>query len=96
MGNYIIPEQIKDSIDRYVETGCQTGGFLNAVLSNDLKESFSRADNDNRICMFEIVKYLYNDVPGDCWGSPRRVKEWIKRGGLKGRPKTAEETPCTT
>ena len=41
--------------------------------------------------MFEIVKYLYNDVPADCWGSPELVKAWVAKGGRKGKPETAKE-----
>lgn len=80
-----IPERTKVQIDEYVQTGCPVGGFLEAVLSNNLMEAFARADEENCASMFGIVHYLYNKVPLDCWGSPENYKAWIKKGGLKGR-----------
>ena len=68
----------KDGIDRYVEDHCPPGSFLMAVLSNDLKESFARADEENRRDLFEIVSYCYNYIPWNCWGSPEKVREWLE------------------
>lgn len=69
---------VRNGIDRYVEDRCPPGSFLTAVLSNDLKESFGRADEENIRDMFEIVSYCYNEIPFDCWGSPERVKHWLE------------------
>lgn len=71
-----IPEITRESIDAWAHDARPTGGFLRAVLSNDLRESFARADLENREAMFDIVSYLYNKCPGLCWGSPDRVAEW--------------------
>ena len=73
----MIPPITKDQIDEYVKNRIPPGGFLNAVLSNNLMESFYRADDINRHHMFDIVKYLYNDVPSDCWGSDDKVEAWL-------------------
>ena len=67
-----------DSLDRYVTHGIPTGGFLEAVLCNDLMESFGRADSDNRFALFDICRYVYNELPGGCHGSPERVRAWLK------------------
>ncbi len=74
--SYNIPEITRESIDAWVHDARPTGGFLRAVLSNDLRESFARADLESREAMFDIVSYLYNECPGLCWGSPDRVAEW--------------------
>ena len=87
----MIPEQTKETIDAYVESGRPTGGFVKAVLSNDLQEAFGRADAENTAAMKGIVIYLYNDCPADCWGSPERYLTWIKQGGLKGLKKKTSE-----
>lgn len=68
---------MKSSIDRYVEHGILTGGFLQAVISNDLREAMGRADEGSRQIVFQIVSYLHNDVPAGCWGSPGRWDEWM-------------------
>lgn len=72
-----IPERIKESLDAYVKERRPTGGFLRAVLENNLSESFATADIDNRECMFDIVGYVYNKFPVDCWGSPEKVRDWL-------------------
>lgn len=74
--SYDIPEITRESIDAWVQDAKPTGGFLRAVLENNLREAFARADNDNSAAMHDIVSYLYNEVPGLCWGSPERVAEW--------------------
>jgi len=73
-----IPPHAKAGLDAYVKDGIPTGGFLRAVLSNDLKEAFGRADIENRTHMFEIVNYVYNDVPVRCQGSWKIVNAWLK------------------
>ncbi len=73
----MIKSSTKNAIDRYVVEGLQTGSFLEAVLSNDLREAFGRADIDNRHSMFDIVEYLYNNVPSVCWGSSEAYREWL-------------------
>ena len=73
----MVRSDILDSIDRYVEEHLQPGGFLTAVLENNLKEAFDRADNDNLTKLFNIVRYCYNEIPSPAWGSPERVKAWL-------------------
>ena len=74
---------IKNSIDKYATDGIPTGGFLRAVLANDLTEAFGRADSDNRRDMYEIVGYVYNEMPGTCHGSYEIVGEWIEAARKK-------------
>jgi hypothetical protein len=68
---------IRKSLDLYVDEGVPLGGFLTAVVCNDLKEAFGRADMANRHQMFEIVDYLYNECPATCWGSKKRHEAWM-------------------
>ena len=76
---YNIKPIILETLYNYIDEGCPTGGFLNAVLSNNLKESFGRADNFNQEHLHDIVQFLYNEAPGPCWGSPDKVKAWIEK-----------------
>jgi len=73
----------QDGIDKYVRDHCPPGSFLTAVLSNDLRESFARADEENIRDMFEIVSYCYNKIPMTCWGSPEVVEAWLKQREVK-------------
>jgi len=70
-------EEIKESLWLYYNSRVPTGGFLQAVLENNLIEAFARADEDNQSSMFEIVKYVYNELPLICYGSPAKVKKWL-------------------
>jgi hypothetical protein len=73
-----IPPLIMAGLDRYIEGHIETGGFLRAVLENDLKEAFIRADLHSRAALFDIVSYLYNYAPMTCWGSEDQVANWLK------------------
>lgn len=85
-----LPDDLREPLRRYIESGLPTGHFLGAVLQNDLREACARADVFNRARLFEIVSWLYNQAPGSCWGSPERFREWVQRGGLAGPRKPAE------
>jgi len=74
----MIKLDLVESIKLYVERGIPTGGFLYAVLSNNLSESFGRADLENRLALYEIVQYIYHNIPADAWGSRDKVEAWLK------------------
>ncbi len=77
-------DEIKASLERYVQKGIPTGSFLEAVLSNDLFGAFARADETNRTRLFDIVSYIYCNLPSGCHGSPQEFSAWIKHCGLEG------------
>ena len=72
-----IRTDVFDAIDLYVEKGCEPGGFVLAVLRNDLMDAMGRADVFNRMTLFDICGYVYNEIPAPCHGSPEKVREWI-------------------
>ncbi|MEF8794030.1 hypothetical protein [Thiohalorhabdus sp.] len=72
------------SLHHYITRGDPLGGFLSAVMSNQLVEAYSKADNHNRQHMEAYAFFLFNDAPMDCWGSPEAVQEWAHKGGLLG------------
>lgn len=73
-----IEQRFKESIDRYVEDRRPTGGFLRAVLENDLVKAVGRADTGALWNLKSIVNYIYNEIPGDCWGDKSKVKKWLR------------------
>ena len=79
-----IPEHLKEVIIEYVYRGRPTGGFLEAIFSNDLVGAFGRADFESMEGNPEIVKWLYNKAPMGCHGSSERFLSWLREGGLKG------------
>ena len=71
-------------VQRYIEQGVPPGSFLLALFSNDLKEAFRCADENNTAAMRDWVVFMVNEMPSDSQGSPSRVAEWIQAGGLIG------------
>lgn len=77
-GQYaIIPELTQGALTRYVENKIATGGFLRAVLSNDLFAAMANADEGNQRALHAICMYVYNELPGNCWGSKKIIDEWL-------------------
>lgn len=72
-----IPDRTLVSLENYVKHQGSPGGFLKAVLSNDLTKSFGRADLDNRAALYQLSKFIYNQIPAKCWGSTKKVKDWL-------------------
>lgn len=70
-------DETKDCIDAYVEKGTPTGSFLQAVIDNDLKKAFDRADDRNAATLRAIVAYFYNFCPAGCWGFKGAYSAWI-------------------
>lgn len=80
----LVPTHMHDGMKLYFDRGVEPGSFMTAVLCNDLKESFGRADDINRERLFDIVRFLWMHAPAPCWGSPDEVRAWIEQGGLDG------------
>lgn len=72
----VLPDELQGGMQRYVEQGVPTGGFLRAVLENNLATAWRRADLGNRARMSDIVEFLHS-LPPACWGSPKLVEDWI-------------------
>lgn len=81
---YKIPEHTYIALKAYVQEGHPTGDFLFSVLTNNLFGALGYADDENFTSLQEICKYIYNDVPKMCWGTPETVQAWIDHRGLKG------------
>lgn len=72
-----IPEYMHGGLLRYIVDGIGPGDFLSAVLANDLREACGRADGVNRHLLWQYVRWLYNEAPSGCWGSPEEVDHWL-------------------
>ena len=82
---FYIPERMMSGIRRYVEHGVRPGDFLSAVIQNNLSQAVGRADTENLKNIPAFVAYLYNECPGNCWGSPEKMESWMEsfNEGLK-------------
>jgi hypothetical protein len=68
-----------EALDRYVKDRIPTGGFLGAVLCNNLKEAVGMADIESQLQLCAIVSYCYNHIPSESWGSPEKVAQWLTK-----------------
>jgi hypothetical protein len=75
---YNVPLHTQAALEDYIEKGIPTGGFLYAVLSNNLVDAVCRADAQNLSCLKDIVQWLYNEAPHDCHGSEARVLRFMQ------------------
>lgn len=76
--NELIPEHMHGALKRYIDDGILPGGFLSAVLQNNLKEAVGRADHLNMDKLPDYIRFLYNFAPSPCWGSEEKVSAWIE------------------
>jgi hypothetical protein len=76
--DYNIPYHTQKSLVEYIERGVPVGGFLHAVLSNDLVGAVNRADSMNSKNIKDIVNWIYMKAPEPCWGSEAKVLRWIQ------------------
>tara|TARA_Y100000310_G_scaffold42170_1_gene39435 strand:- start:3001 stop:3273 length:273 start_codon:yes stop_codon:yes gene_type:complete len=79
----LLPERLRGGVRDYIEEGNPPGGFLTAVIQNDLMGSLRRADGSSRKHLFDIGFFFYNEAPGNCWGTPEIMAAWIEQGGMK-------------
>lgn len=89
----LCPLVVRYEIDEYLKKGVPPSNFVTQVLSNNLKESFMGADENNLEALPHIVCYCYNYVPFAAWGSLQRVREVIEAGGFANYCQLCREAP---
>jgi len=78
-GDYYIPERMMPGIRRYVKDHIQPGGFLSAVICNNLKGAITRADKENLINLPAYVAYFREETPAPCHGSWDAMAKWLDK-----------------
>ena len=78
------PESVREQLRMYIEEGRPVGGFIRAVIENDLRLAVLFADAINGSLIIGIVQWLHHEAPADCLWSPKEYMAWMARGGLKG------------
>lgn len=71
-----IPEHMRTGLVEYVILHRPVGGFLQAVISNDLRNAALRADLANLPLLRVYVLWLTWNAPGNCWGSREAYEQW--------------------
>jgi hypothetical protein len=73
----------------YVEQGVEPGGFMRALLSNDLRGAIASADGTNIARIPHWVSWMENNLPSGSWGSAANYQGWVMRCGLAGQARAA-------
>lgn len=79
MWEYGIPEYMHGGIVRYYENGIPPGGFLTAVINNDLQMAVGRADSTNKECLPAYIMWFYNEAPSGTWGYENAVRDYLQK-----------------
>lgn len=83
-GWQLLPEHMRGAVERYLSDGIPPGGFLEAVICNDLAGAVGRADPTNRRRLTDIVCFFMWHTPLRCWGSVPQYADWCLNGGING------------
>ena len=80
LASHGVPVSMWGGLQLYFSDGILPGDFLTAVLQNNLCEAVASADDESKLALADVVRFLaLQDVPGDSWGSPERVRAWTAR-----------------
>lgn len=69
---------LDEAIENYLMYGFEPGGFLMAVLCNNLFLAAGRADHWNSQNLADIAKTLFHNMPAGSFGNNQAVTDWIK------------------
>jgi hypothetical protein len=75
-----VPTHLLPGLRAYGTSRVEPGRFLRAVLENDLQGAIARADPESLAAMRGICQYVFNALPGLCWGSKEKVAAWLAQG----------------
>lgn len=71
-----VADHLRGGLVRYVADGILPGGFLQAVLCNNLREAITRGSYDSIVTLPALITVLAWDFPDEAWGSVARVLGW--------------------
>lgn len=71
-----IPDHLQPGLVRYFSDGILPGGFLQAVLANDLTQAVKRVKAGAEFAITPIIDFLLAHAPSTSWGSREAVLAW--------------------
>ena len=88
--NYsLVPEEYRGNMERYIvgrEIAHDLPDFLVACIKNDLLNAVTMADHKNLQRLPDIMRFLYNDAPSECWGSLQAYERWLYLDNMNTKP----------
>ena len=83
---FAVPEHLHEGLIEYLAARRPTGGFLQAVLANDLRGAVGRADEQSGPALPNIIMFLVNHAPASSWGTQEQVRTWLTTTGPVPEP----------
>ena len=76
---YRMTDQSRESLYNYFVHGLEPGGFMTAVLSNDLYSACARADFTNINLIQQYALWIVNHAPHGSYGDRDTVQGWLRK-----------------
>lgn len=84
--SFYIPIRMELPILNYIHRRIGPGSFLEAVITNDLRNACRCADDENLKNLPAYIAYFRNEAPSQCWGSIEKMRAWLKRKDGESQP----------
>ena len=68
----------QEAIFNYLVYGWEPGGFLTAVMANDLLRAATVADVENVKRLAHVARFVVYALPHGCYGNYDQVKSWCR------------------
>ena len=73
-----LSDYMQEAIENYLCHGLHPGGFLEAVIVNNLYAASIRADHWNKPRLAGIASWIYQNAPHGSFGSNHNMMMWIE------------------
>lgn len=73
-----VPYHCREQLCKYLATGHPVGGFLQALIANDLHYTVKRADVINTYALLTYVDFLLEAADPRSYGTYARYDTWVK------------------
>jgi hypothetical protein len=73
-----VHEDCRDAIFNYLVHGYEPGGFLTAVITNDLRRAACVADFENIERLGHVARFVAHALPEICTGSWNAMSYWMQ------------------
>ena len=71
-------DYMTNGMKNYIEHGIEPGGFMYSLITNDLKGTFTHADETNGLFIKEWVEWVLWEMPHNAQGSVANVNQYIE------------------
>jgi hypothetical protein len=78
------PEYMRQGVNDWIQHGHYPGGYLTALFEGRVFDAVCNADPQNFAAFAACAKWIAQDAPRGCYGSPEKCAAWSAHGGLRG------------